>query len=59
MRIWRMTKRRRTKLKGLIIGLIVFCVFLVVFQSHVVQDIVLFIIQEKIKKNSERWKRKT
>lgn len=44
-----MTKRRRTKLKGLIIGLIVFCVFLVVFQSHVVKDIVLFIIQ-KIKK---------
>ena len=37
-------------MKGLIIGLIVFCVFLVVFQSHVVQDIVLFIKQEKIKK---------
>ena len=36
-------------MKGLIIGLIVFCVFLVVFQSHVVKDIVLFIIQ-KIKK---------
>ena len=35
-------------MKGLIIGLIVFCVFLVVFQSHVVQDIVLF-IKQKIK----------
>lgn len=45
-------------MKGLIIGLIVFCVFLVVFQSHVVQDIVLFIIQEIKVKNSEKMEEK-